>query len=297
MNDLIEQFVLFLRGSGFSEHTIKAYTRDLLEFASFCCVNKVTSPSQVTKLLIYEYIGNLSKRKLKSITIERKIYAVSSFMQFLVKRDIIKSSPVKKIKLPPKKKGLPFFIREKEINASIDFLKKKDCFLVYRDYLVLLILYSTGVRASELIKLKWKDVDISREVIRIIGKGSKVREIPLIPELISAIKKYKELLTKKFPNIKPEGSTPLIINDKGNPISYIWLYRKIKKLTANTLIPKNSPHVLRHTFATHLINNGMDIKMIKELLGHKSLATTQKYTHLSIQALKKVYSYAHPRAK
>jgi len=294
MNHL-DTFLIFLKGKGFSTHTLKAYKRDIEEFLEYVRGKGGDADQGIDKATIYGYLNHLSRRGLKKSTIERKIYAVSSYYRYLVKMDIVENNPIKKIKKPKKEKYLPSFFREREVNELIDVVGSMGDMNSFRIYVILLLLYCCGLRAGELCSLTWRDISPERNILRVKGKGNKVREIPLIDELSRALATYRTKLEVHLKRKLGEDEN-IILNNKGEPIPYIWLYRLVKRVTVGLTADKKSPHTFRHSFATHLLQNGADIRTIKELLGHSSLTTTQKYTHLTISYLRELYMKTHPRA-
>jgi integrase/recombinase XerC len=233
------------------------------------------------------------EKKLSARSVNRKISALKSFYKFLLREKQIDINPMSKIQTPKIPKRLPVFVEESKMNNLIEDIKFGSNFEGRRDLLMIELLYSTGMRRAELINLKEIDVNLHHGTIKVIGKRNKERLIPITHELGTLIKEYCD--QKRY--IKSTTHN-LFITKNGKPIYASAVYRTVRNLLSKvTTLSKKSPHILRHTFATHLLNNGANLNAIKELLGHANLAATQVYTHNSIEKLKAVYSKAHPKAK
>ncbi|MBP6386768.1 MAG: tyrosine-type recombinase/integrase [Pseudarcicella sp.] len=277
-----------------SEHTIVAYSIDLNQFLEF--IESDSPPNDYTKVnsqIVRAWIVSLSEKKIANKSINRKIAVLRSFFKFLLKEKKIIKDPMLKVIALKTPQVLPQYARESEMNAIQEEGLFGDDFEAKRDHLVIEIIYGTGIRLSELIHLKVSDIDFYQNFIKVIGKGNKQRIVPFPKELTSFIENYIE--TKKQSSIF---SDYLICTLKGEK-AYPMLIQRItnKHLSAVTSLAKTSPHVLRHSYATHLLNNGADLNAIKELLGHSSLAATQVYTHNSIEKIKENYKLAHPKAQ
>ena len=276
-----------------SENTVVSYETDLDQFLSFY---KEYSTSQkiekVDKRTIRSWIVKLSLSNLSAKSINRKIASLKSFFKFLVKRDLIKKNPSSHINSLKTDQKIPSFIKERDINFLFKNIDTKEDFTGQRDLLILELLYGTGIRISELINIKISDINFTKKEIKVIGKRNKERIIPLHNNAICQTKKYLQLAEK-------EGykNQYLLFTKKGEKI-YPMLINRIVKKHLSTLIKskKYNPHLLRHTFATHILNKGGDLNSIKDLLGHSSLAATQVYTHNSIEKLKETFNSSHPRA-
>ena len=281
----------------YSPRTIVSYQNDLNQFSGFVSSAFEEIPlSELSHIVIRDWISNLNEHKIAAASINRKLSTLKSFFRFLQKNQLVKHNPLLKIIAPKAKKRLPVFIDESSlINESIDKgfdLKKPVTYTEILKRTVFEFFYQTGIRRAELIGLKEKDVDLYNMNIRVLGKRNKVRSIPFSTPFKRVIEDY--ITAKQKHNLSGEY---FFYNEKGNPLSENFVYTTIKSEISNiSTIKKKSPHVLRHTFATHLLNNGADINAVKELLGHSSLAATQVYTHNTIEKLKKVYNQAHPRA-
>ncbi|VAW28882.1 Site-specific tyrosine recombinase XerC, partial [hydrothermal vent metagenome] len=216
------------------------------------------------------------------------------YYKFLLKSGTIPKDPSLQLKALKTPKRLPQFAQEKEMQNLFELVDFGNDIEGVRDQLILELLYATGMRRAELIGLKTTSVNIKKRQIKVLGKRNKERIIPLTIEVTNLVQKYLRLRNEKY---MTEANNFLLLTDKGQPLYEAFVYRKVKKyLGATTSLEKNSPHILRHTFATHLLNNGADLNAVKELLGHSSLAATQVYTHNSLDKLKKVFEKAHPKA-
>ena len=288
------RFIKYLRfEKRLSENTVISYDTDLNQFLSFY---KEYSTSQkiekIDKRTIRSWIVKLSLSNLSAKSINRKIASLKSFFKFLVKRDLIKKNPSSHVTSLKTDQKIPTFIKEKDINFLFKNIDVKEDCTGQRDLLILELLYGTGIRISELINIKISDINFAKKEIKVIGKRSKERIIPLHNNAIYQTKKYLQLAEK-------EGyeNQYLLFTKKGEKI-YPMLINRIVKKHLSTLIKskKYNPHLLRHTFATHILNKGGDLNSIKDLLGHSSLAATQVYTHNSIEKLKETFNSSHPRA-
>lgn len=277
----------------YSPLTIVSYRNDLSQFKLFVTDTfGDTAVSQIDHIIIREWIGGLKDSKISSASINRKLSTLKSFFKFLQRLHPEINNPLTKIQAPKAPSRLPVFIDQSQI-PRLEMKDFSDCsFVEIQEKLVFEFFYQTGVRRNELILLKESDVDLHNLSIKVLGKRNKVRSIPITLE-------FKRLLTEFFNLKKINGieSEFFFCDEKGNHLSESFVYKSIKKqISMISTLHKKSPHVLRHSFATHLLNNGADINAVKELLGHSSLAATQIYTHNTIEKLKKVYNQAHPRA-
>ncbi|NCP21264.1 MAG: tyrosine-type recombinase/integrase [Zetaproteobacteria bacterium] len=273
--------------------TVKAYRNDLENFAAFCLTNfELQNIEQVSYSEIRSWIVDLVTKKNSNSSINRKISSLQSYYKFLLKTKTISVNPLLKHKPLKKEKKLQVPFSEKEMNEVIDSLKDLDDFISVRNKLMIEMFYGTGMRRIELINLKLKDVDLENKTIKVLGKRNKERYIPLLDFVIKSINSY----TLKRTEIKTE-SENLFITDKGKKTCETLVYRVINTYFSGVSSKvKKSPHIIRHSFATHLLNEGADLNAIKELLGHASLASTQVYTSSSLNKIKEVYNQAHPRS-
>ncbi|MBC7864372.1 MAG: tyrosine-type recombinase/integrase [Bacteroidia bacterium] len=289
-----------------SSHTITSYQNDLLQFSVFCSGTfEIKDPAGIGALHIRSWIAALMEDKISARTINRKLSTLKSFFKFLLKEGVVKSNPLLKIHSQKMPKSLPVFIDESKMEKLSEIFseKKKNNNGKENDYedalayLMLEMLYQTGMRRAELIGLKESDFDSFNCTLKVLGKRNKERIIPITGDLKKCIQEYCGKKPENDPIAIGLNEDYLLVNEKGKRLSEKFVYLTIKKkLTDVTTLKKRSPHVLRHTFATHLLNNGADINAVKELLGHSSLAATQVYTHNTIEKLKKAYKGAHPRA-
>ncbi len=279
----------------YSQHTIISYENDLSAFSTF--MQKEFPDTEIDKIkttFIRTWLAEMKEDEMASRSLNRKISALRSFFKYLLKNDVVKVNPVTTIISPKMPKRLPQFIEEKDTNNLFTGVVFSEGFKGLTEKLILEILYNTGMRKAELIGLKEHQIDISNSQIKVLGKGNKERIIPISKILMNDIKLYK---AEKRRLIGRGEENFLFVTDKGKPLDPKQVYNIVKKyLTKVTTIDKKSPHILRHSFATHLMNNGADLNAVKELLGHSSLAATQIYTHNSIEKLKDVYKKAHPKA-
>lgn len=289
----MKEFIEYLKIiKNYSDNTIRNYEIDLDEYKVFLDHKQITN-YQVDQKIIRQYIEYLNKQKYETTTISRRISALKSFYKFLYKKNYINSNPMTLIKNPKKEKKLPKFLY---INEIEELLKKTDNTVQgIRDHLIIELLYSTGIRVSELVNIKIKDINFINKTIKIKGKGSKER-IVLYGKICANI--INDYLNKSRNNIKNSSNNEyLILNLKGNKLTDRSVRNIINKYMQKTSIQKQiSPHTLRHTFATHLLDNGADLKAVQELLGHSDLGTTQIYTHISNERLRDVYLKTHPRS-
>ncbi|EPR67277.1 tyrosine-type recombinase/integrase [Cyclobacterium qasimii] len=279
-----------------SPHTVLAYKKDLDQFILF--INTafgMDKPEEADHAEIRAWMVDLIEEGLEVTTVNRKMATLRSFYKFLLRSQIISKDPTFKIKSLKKGRVLPGFIQEKEIYNLLTSTNFDVDFEGQRDRMVMQTLYLTGIRLSELIGLKWSAVDLSQLQIKVLGKGKKYRIIPISSELRIGILHYKKVFEECF-SIQNEND--FFIVRLNREVAYpMMIYRIVKKyLNLFVRNTKSSPHLMRHTFATHLLNKGADLNAVKDLLGHASLAATQVYTHNSIEKLKAVYEQAHPKA-
>jgi integrase/recombinase XerC len=292
-NEELKSFLNYLRfEKRYSLHTIQAYQDDISQFFQFLhsTYGEVSLP-EISSGLIRSWLASLKEQKLTSKTINRKISALKSFFKYTIKVGVIEQTPMVTIISPKLKKRLPVFIEEKDISTLLNVVEFPDTWQGKTDRLAIHIFYNTGIRLSELLNLK--ENQISQSVIKVTGKGNKERIIPISNALFSLIADY--IQSKNESQFAER--TYLLVNGKGRKLYPKYLYLIVNKyLGTITTVDKKSPHILRHSFATHLTNNGADLHSVKELLGHSSLAATQVYTHNTIEKLKDAYKKAHPKA-
>jgi integrase/recombinase XerC len=290
----IKHFIEYLSfEKKYSSHTIRAYNDDLNSFQTFC---KITFDNEnlgdVNYSQIRSWIVKMVNENISNRTVNRKISSLKSFYKFLVKTKQIKESPLLRHQALKISKRVQVPFSEKEINEVINNLNEIDDFESVRNKLIVELLYSTGMRRAELMEIKQSSINFTNSTLKVLGKRNKERYIPLLNSVQQTLKTYLDLRKE----IRSD-SENLLITIKGNKIYTTLVYRIINDyFSAVSSKVKKSPHVIRHSFATHLLNEGADLNSVKELLGHSSLASTQIYTHSSLNELKKVYNQAHPRS-
>ena len=327
-NTLIQKFLDYLKfEKRFSEHTAKCYGADLIQFGEFliggheggmmgaepvslgqkeglATAVATQTESKIDEMLLSAdvntmrgYLGFLNERQYSKATTARKLATLRSFYKFLVKRGQLSSNPAAAVRTPKQEKRLPRFMEYEEVKKLLD-TPPVDTWLGARDKAILETLYSTGMRVSELVALNMDDIDFLGEVVHIRGKGKKERIAPISSSALQVIQHYIEFRNKRAQSNSNFDSKVLFVNKHGRRLSTRSVRRKMDKyLKIAGLDPAISPHTLRHSFATHMLNNGADLRSVQELLGHQSLSTTQIYTHLTTRKLKEVYDSAHPRSR
>ncbi|MFK7934733.1 MAG: tyrosine-type recombinase/integrase [Saprospiraceae bacterium] len=279
-----------------SIHTLTAYRKDLEQFFDYLKLHYPdTEVTDIDHLQIRSWIVQMLGNGITPRSTNRKLSALKSYFKYLRKNSHMEHDPMLKVTAPKVGKRLPAVVEQQQLEQLFTHVQFGEDFNGQRDRLILDLLYSTGMRRSELVNLTIGNIDLPRQQLKVLGKGNKERLIPFGQSLQQAIIDYLKLREQTFPDAD---SRRLLLNKKGENVTPQLVYNIVKKyLSAVTTAEKRSPHVLRHSFATHLANNGADINAIKELLGHANLAATQIYTHNSIDQLKKVYEQAHPKAK
>jgi len=291
-----ESFLQYLQNEKrYSPHTVRSYLNDLEQFYRFLIsLGLPEDPVAVTSHDIRAWIVSMLDNNYSAISVHRKISCLRVFYRYLRKEGIVKNDPLEKVVLPKRKKTLPVFIEEEAINKLLDNFSFGDDFAGIRNRTIIELLYITGIRRAELIGLRDSDVDLTEGSLKVTGKRNKQRIIPIVNAFI---KRLEEYLRVRNENVETISNGWFFITDKGNKLYDKYVYNTVNSYLAMvTTIEKKSPHVLRHTFATHMLNRGADLNSIKELLGHANLSTTQIYTHNTFEKLKKVYKQAHPRA-
>jgi integrase/recombinase XerC len=282
----------------FSPHTIAAYERDLVQFDKFLSSRQILweSDNRVLVRCIRDWVVEMMSISTSPLTIRRKLSSLSSYFRFRIKRGLTLQNPVLGISMPKKQIKLPDYVRVNHLNQVIDNTSDDSSFEQENARLIILLLYHLGVRRSELISLNWKEVDFQSSQIRVFGKGNKVRILPMSPEIKAALQRYENMVKATLKDINNIGR--VLITARGNPLYPSYVYRVVRK-ELGSVAPnvKLSPHTLRHSFATHLMDGGAELNAVKELLGHSSLAATQVYTHTSMQQLKDIYATAHPKSR
>ena len=292
---LTDSFLDYLQYErNYSEETIKSYREDLRQFEEFAREEIGDSAlSEVKAELVREWIVSLMDKGYTSTSINRKLSSLRSFYKFLLRKGEVAVNPLQKITGPKNKKPLPAFLRESDMDRLLDEVDFGEGFKGCRDHMIIEMFYATGVRLSELIGLDNKDVDFSSSLIKVTGKRNKQRLIPFGEELKIAMTEYVDVRNEAV----PVRTDAFFVRENGERLSRSIVENLVKRnLSKVVTLKKRSPHVLRHTFATTMLNHDAELGAIKELLGHESLATTEVYTHTTFEELKKVYNLAHPRA-
>ncbi len=291
---MIESFFKYLSfEKRYSPHTIEAYRKDLEQFQEFLQSEfEIAEVADANHTHLRGWIVSLMETNLSPRSANRKIATLKSLYKFLLSREYVEINPASKLKPLKTAKNLPSFVKEEEISTLLDKVEFRDDFTGKRDQLLLELFYATGMRLSELTGLKDSDLSSHNNTLKVLGKRNKERIIPVPKALILLAERYKKLKKEEGMN-----SEFLILTDGGKKVYPMFIQRKVKSyLQAFTTLSKKSPHVLRHSFATHLLNKGADLNAVKDLLGHTSLAATQVYTHNSIEKLKTAFDQAHPKA-
>ncbi|MBS3808821.1 MAG: tyrosine recombinase XerC [Desulfobacterales bacterium] len=313
LTSLIDSFVDYLAAEkGYSDHTCRAYARDLKDFLAYFTANSADPQIEgdnreaetetgdfciehVSALMIRSYLGLLYRQKIKKTSVARKLSAIRSFFSYLEKHRVISENPASMVLTPKQDKPVPNYLTVDDMFRLIESVKD-DTLSGKRNRAILEILYSTGIRVSELVGLDVEDIDFEARVVRVLGKGSIERIVPIGRKAVKAVRLYREALYGNSASTPDIWKGPLFLNKNGGRLTERSVARMLEQTAraAGLTVPV-SPHDLRHTFATHLLDAGLDLRMVQELLGHKKLSTTQKYTHVSIDRLMAAYDGAHPR--
>lgn len=294
----VESFINYLRfEKRYSEHTVTAYETDLKQFGEY--LENVEPGLEMTGAdgdLIRGWLAELLEKGMSPSSVNRKLSSLKSFYIYLLRSSVIDTDPSRLVSGPKAGKRLPGFVREKEMERLFDLMEsERDGFAGWRDYIVVSLFYETGIRCSELTGLTDADVDFYNGCLKVTGKRDKQRIVPFGKRLSENIRSYMEVRDREFAG--SEGCGRLVVSDRNTGLRHGEVYELVKRqLRRVVTMKKCSPHVLRHSFATAMLNHGADIETVKELLGHESVATTQIYTHTTFEELKKEYKQAHPRA-
>jgi integrase/recombinase XerC len=294
--EIIQPFLGYLKfQKRYSQHTIVAYENDLISFFDFIEIQYGSTPlAEINSVFVRTWLAGLKDNKMTSKSINRKISALKSFFKYQLRNGTLQVSPMGVIVSPKVSKRLPQFVAESDIHDLFTYMEFPDTWDGKTARLLLQILYNTGMRRGEVVGLKESQIDRGNGSIKVLGKGNKERVIPASNELINTIIEY---IAAKRTTFEEFDTVIVLVNKKGRQLAPRQVYTIVKQyLSQVTTIAKKSPHILRHSFATHLMNNGADLNAVKELLGHSSLAATQIYTHNTIEKLKDVYKKAHPKA-
>jgi len=292
--DHIEHFISYIQHQKrYSIHTITAYQKDLSQLFEFTTSTyQISSAKEITSSIIRSWLVFLKETNHTNRTIIRKISSTKTYFKYLKKNGLLTGNPLSKIITPKTNKPLPVFLKQEEMVDLFNPIFFSDDFVGLRDQLILEIFYSTGMRLSELTTLKINSIDINSNQLKVLGKRNKERIIPITLSLKNKIETYLKIRNERF-----NDNEYLFLTEKGKKIYTKLVYRLvISYLSRVTSKDKKSPHILRHTFATHMLNNGADLNTIKEILGHSNLSATQVYTHNTIEKLKNIHKLAHPKA-
>jgi len=293
---MVESFLKYIQfQKRYSLKTVTSYQTDLRQFELYILSNFQEDKIEAAAYgLIRSWIVSLVEAKLDASSINRKIACLRSFYKFLMQQEIVDKNPMAKIRVLKTKKKLPHFVKEEDMNTLLDDPDFTNDHESLREKLIIEFFYGTGMRLSELINLKESQVNLRSRTIKVIGKRNKERVIPFADNLVSMIEAYRKVRDRDV-QMKDHGF--LFVTETGDQLYPMLVYRSVKKhLKKFSAVEKRSPHVLRHSYATHLLDKGAEINAVKDLLGHSSLAATQVYTHNSMEKLKKVFDQAHPKA-
>jgi integrase/recombinase XerC len=289
-----ERFLAYIQyEKRYSPHTVTAYRTDLDQFFGYLQIQyNISDIHEVSHPMIRSWLVYLMEHQVGSRSVNRKLTTLKSFYKFLLREGFLDENPMRKITSPKIAKRLPVFVEREKMEMLFNQVTFGEGYPGIRDRLILELFYSTGMRLSELVNLKETDIDFHHDTIKVLGKRNKERLIPFSMKFESLLKSYLDEKGKAFGD-----HDDLFLTDKGRKIYPKLVYRIVNRYIGEvTTMGKKSPHVLRHTFATHLLNNGAELNAVKELLGHASLSATQVYTHNTIEKLKRIYKQAHPKA-
>ena len=299
---MVDGFLNYLTHErAYSPHTVKSYESDLREFEAYLVnTENILKLTDADADLIRRWAVAMMERGHMATTVNRKLSSLRTYYKYLLRQGVIKVSPMQNVRGPKKKKPLPQFVRESDMDRLLDDTLTDESWSGVRERVIIQLFYETGIRLAELVGLNEEDVDFNRKTIKVTGKRDKQRVVPIGDGLLESLRKYVGMKRERvvdggFP--VADCPTPLFITDKGLRVYRGWVYELVRRnLSQVVTLKKRSPHVLRHSFATAMLNNSADLEAVKELMGHESVSTTQIYTHTTFEELKKVYSQAHPRA-
>jgi len=293
-NERLTDFLQYLRfEKRYSPHTLLAYQKDLEQFDAYLLKEYAFNDLKlINHFQIRGWLAGMKEDKQTARTINRKTSSLNSYYKYLMRHGYVDKNPIRVLHSQRLPERLPTYLREKETEHLLEELQFEEGFKGFTDRLICELLYATGMRRNELQQLKENDIEWGLKQVRILGKGNKERLVPMSPVLLDMIRDYLQEKRK----LEVYNDVFLLNMESGAPLYAVYIYRVVKKyLAQTTTLQKKSPHVLRHTFATHLLNNGANIQSIKDLLGHSSLASTQIYTHNNIDKLKEIHRQNHPR--
>jgi integrase/recombinase XerC len=291
----IQPFLEYLQfEKRYSPHTIISYRTDLEQFFAYLASQYDNPPvTAITPMFVRSWLAEMREDEMTAKSLNRKISSLKSFFKFQLKVGTIQQSPMTTVVAPKVGKRLPSFVAQDDMLTLQQYVEFPDTWKGQTDKLLIALFYATGMRLSELINLKESQLDVSNCQVKVLGKGNKERIIPVSKELMDQLVAYSDNKKK----LEVTAADNVFVNEKGKPLYPKYVFNVVKSnLSLVTTVQKKSPHILRHTFATHLTNNGADLNAVKELLGHGSLAATQIYTHNTIEKLKDIYKKAHPKA-
>ena len=291
MQEWTESFWAYLHVKNFSPQTVRAYQTGLAEFVTFCQARRIAREKALTPANLRNFIAYLQLNHPARNTVLRKIATLRSFTAYLLRQGILDKNPFKLLPSPKRERLLPKFLSEPETDRFLDTAQHNKHFAA-RDKALFELMYSSGLRRSEVVGLKIRDVDFFNGLVKVFGKGRKERLVPVTAAALEALNTY--LASRK----NPQADEALFLNKNGSPLSGDGLAYVFRKTAVSSNLARHiTPHSLRHTFATHLLNHGCDLRSLQEMLGHSNLSATQVYTHVSLDQLKKVYNQAHPKSK
>ena len=296
---MIAEFLNYLTvEKAYSPHTVTSYENDLRAFEAYLKqTENALELKAVDADLVRGWAMELMASGQKATSVNRKLSTLRTFYKYLLKKNVITISPVQSVSGPKKAKPLPQFVREGDMERMLNSTEQGDTWQEVRDHVILQLFYETGIRLSELVGLNDVDVDFGRMAVKVTGKRNKQRIVPIGVGMSKSLKRYVDARNEILNSACPIQPSPLFVTDKGARVYPYWVYRLVyKSLSQVVTLKKRSPHVLRHTFATAMLNNDAELGAVKELMGHASVSTTQIYTHTTFEELKKAYSKAHPRA-
>lgn len=296
LDGYLKEYIYYLKiTKNLAKNTISSYQNDLLDYINFMDKQyHLNQPDRIEKQHALNYMNHLKRADLSARSIARKLSAIKSFHHYLVSEKLCDDNIILSISQPKVTNALPVVLNQDEVLKLIDAAKGESKILDICNLAMIELAYGSGLRVSELINLKISDLHLNNSLVKIIGKGSKERIVPLGENAVIALRKY---LVDSRPLIHPEGKDILFVNRTGQKLSRVGFYKIIQSLAQTAGIEKSiSPHTLRHSFATHLLENGADLRAVQELLGHEDIMTTENYTHISKQHLQNAYQAAHPRA-
>ena len=291
---MIESFLQYLQyEKNYSAHTVESYKNDLFQFKEFVSGDSDFEPEKIDTVWVRRWIVSLMNENYSPLSVNRKLSSLKSFFKYLCKNKQIETSPIRNIRGPKVKKPLPHFVKDLDMEKLLSVWDDEDAFEGERDKAILDVFYTTGIRCAELAGLKNEDVDFQSKMIKVTGKRNKQRLIPFSEPLKNVLQSYINIRSEAIES----PADAFFVRKNGKALSNSIIYGIVhKRLSEIPNLSKKSPHVLRHTFATSMLNNGADLNAVKELLGHASLSSTEVYTHTTFEELKKAYHQAHPRA-